>query len=62
MTYKQIETSREIRLWITGIVGPIIIGGATILAGSPELRVSVKNGIKAKMNAISKKFKKKEEK
>ena len=37
MNYKQIETSREIRLWITGIIGPVVIGTATILASNPEL-------------------------
>ena len=37
MNYKQIQTSREIRLWITGIVGPVVIGAATIIASDPEL-------------------------
>ena len=48
MTYKQIETSREIRLWITGIIGPVVMGGATILAGDPELRARVANCTKKK--------------
>ena len=58
MTYKQIETSREIRLWITGIIGPVVIGGATILAGDPELRARVANCTKEKINSIKKKFNK----
>lgn len=37
MTRKQVETSREVRLWITGIIGPIIIGGASIISSNPEL-------------------------
>lgn len=32
MTYKQIEQSREVRLWITQIVVPVFIGGAMILS------------------------------
>ena len=63
MTNRQVETSREIRLWITGILGPIIIGGATILANNPELRVDL--WLKAKQNIRSIKqkitFKKKKE-
>lgn len=58
MTYKQIETSREIRLWTTQILTPIIIGGATILAGSPELRAQLKTGLVNKYNAIKSKVKK----
>lgn len=32
MSYKQIEKSREIRLWITQIIVPAFIGGAMILS------------------------------
>ena len=32
MLYKQIEKSREIRLWITQIIVPAFIGGAMILS------------------------------
>ncbi len=60
MTYKQIETSREVRLWTTQILGPIIIGGATILAGSPELRQKVADGIVRKYDAIKTKLKRKD--
>lgn len=38
MNNRQIETSREIRLWVTGIIGPVIIGAATIIANNPEAR------------------------
>jgi len=37
MTNRQIETSREIRLWVTGVIGPVLIGAATIFAYNPEL-------------------------
>lgn len=61
MTYKQIETSREIRLWITSILGPIIMGAATILANNPELRVDLWLKTKQKMRSLKQKmtFKKK---
>lgn len=49
MNYKQIETSREIRLWITGIIGPVIIGGATILASNPELLNETKEFVNNKI-------------
>ena len=60
MTNRQVETSREIRLWITGIISPIIAGGLMILAGDPELRGQVKHWTKVKVNQIKKKFQKKE--
>ena len=61
MTYKQIETSREIRLWITGILGPVIIGGATILASNPELVIVTKDRLKEKVSNITKKIKRQRE-
>lgn len=63
MTNRQVETSREIRLWITGILGPIIIGGATILANNPELRVDLWLKTKQNIRSIKQKltFKKKKE-
>lgn len=62
MTNRQIETSREIRLWITGIIGPVIIGGATLIASDSELRREVTECLKRKIQTIKNKFKKKEEK
>ncbi len=49
MNYRQIETSREIRLWVTSIVGPVIIGTATILASNPQLLNETKQAVKQKM-------------
>lgn len=56
MTYKQVETSREIRLWITGILGPIIMGGATLIANDPELKNALWSKVKTKVNLIKKKL------
>lgn len=39
MTWKQIEKSREIRLWITQIIVPAIAVGATL--SIPEVRQAV---------------------
>lgn len=41
MNYKQIETSREIRLWIRDIIAPAVIGGAVIFS-NPDARNWVK--------------------
>lgn len=53
MTYKQIEASREIRLWIGQVIVPAAIGIAGIVALHPELKekakdkfVSIKNKLK----------------
>lgn len=62
MTNRQVETSREIRLWITGIISPIVAGGLMIIAGDPELRAQVTTWTKSKVKQIKKKFQKKEEK
>jgi hypothetical protein len=57
MTYKQIETSREIRLWIGQIIVPAVTAVATVMYMNPELRTkakttfeNVKENIKAKFN------------
>jgi len=58
MNTRQRETSREIRLWITGIIAPSILAVVTVIAGDPELRTQVSTYAKEKINAIKKKFKK----
>lgn len=60
MNNRQIQTSREIRLWITGIVGPVVIGTATILASDPELLGQVKRFVGTKYRQIKAKMKKRE--
>ena len=54
MTNRQIETSREIRLWIRDIIVPSIGAGATVLWLHPE----IKDNIKTKIDEIKSKFKK----
>ena len=54
MTNKQIETSREIRLWIRDIIVPSIGVGATVLWLHPE----IKDNIKYKIDEIKSKFNK----
>ena len=53
MTNRQIETSREIRLWIRDIIVPAIGVGATVLWLHPE----IKDNIKSKVDEFRSKFK-----
>ena len=53
MTNRQIETSREIRLWIRDIIVPSIGVGATVLWLHPE----IKDNIKSKIDEVKSKFK-----
>ena len=53
MTNKQIETSREIGLWIRDIIVPSIGVGATVLWLHPE----IKDNIKSKIDEVKSKFK-----
>lgn len=60
MTYKQIEATREVRLWITQIVVPI---ATTVIATSiaiPEVRQAIATKCKSVKNSINKKLKRKE--
>ena len=57
MTYKQIETSREVRLWITQVIVPTIAVATAVVATVPELREAattkfneVKDKIKLKLH------------
>ena len=52
MTNRQIETSREIRLWIRDIIVPSIGVGATVLWLHPE----IKDNIKSKIDEVKSKF------
>ena len=54
MTNRQIETSREIRLWIRDIIVPSIGVGATVL----WLHTEIKDNIKTKIDEVKSKFKK----
>lgn len=56
MTYKQIEASRELRLWIGQVVVPAFAAGAVMLT-NPEIKARVTE----KFEAIKRKFKKDKE-
>ena len=57
MTYKQIEASREARLWIGQVIIPVItVVGAAMTV--PEVRKAVIEKVNNVKTAIKKKFKK----
>lgn len=49
VNYRQVETSREIRLWITGIVMPVVLGATALLVSNPELAKDVKETVTKKV-------------
>lgn len=51
MTYKQIEASRELRLWIGQVIVPAVSVTAVVLA-NPDVR----NAAKEKLDNIKRKF------
>lgn len=52
MTYKQIEASREARLWLTQIILPVV----TVVALVPEARNAVVTKVKEAKETIKTKF------
>ena len=56
MTYKQIEASREVRLWIGQIIVPAITLVATSMA-IPEVRQAIAAKAKSIKQSIENKFK-----
>lgn len=52
MTYKQIEASREVRLWIGQVIVPAVMGGVMLMA-NPTTR----NFIVDKSTVVKDKFK-----
>lgn len=58
MTNRQIETSREIRLWIRDIIVPSIGVGATVLWLHPEIKDNIKSKIDEVKSKIKSKIKK----
>lgn len=56
MNHRQVETSREVRLWITGILGPVILGGASIIANNPEVQVAIVDKTKEVIDKIKSKL------
>ena len=57
MTYKQIEASREIRLWIGQVIVPAT---AMVMAVSPEARQAVANKVVGIRNSVKRKIRKDE--
>jgi hypothetical protein len=57
MTYKQIEASREVRLWIGQIIVPAITVGVTMLA-IPEVRQAISAKARDVKQNIERKIKK----
>ena len=53
-TRKQIDQARETRLWLTGIVAPILMTGI-ILAANEDVRWLIKNGVQKIKSKFSKK-------
>ena len=57
MTYKQIEASREARLWISQVIVPVAATAATFMA-IPEVKEAVVEKAKSIKQSIKNKFKK----
>ena len=55
MTYKQIETMREIRLWVGQIVVPVCTVAAVALS-NPEVRNAVSEKVRITKQQIKNKF------
>lgn len=53
MTWKQINASREIRLWVTTVIVPVALGAAAIVASNPELLDTAVGYVKKKLNIKS---------
>jgi hypothetical protein len=51
MTYKQIEASREVRLWIGQVIVPALAVGAMVMS-KPEIRDKVNAKVKEVKNKI----------
>ena len=58
MTYKQIEASREVRLWITQVIVPATLMVATVFATVPEVRYTAAEKFNNVKRAVKNKFKK----
>lgn len=57
MTYKQIEASREVRLWIGQVIVPAI-GVAAVAMSNPEVRKAVGQKAEDVKHFVKTKFKK----
>ena len=53
MTYKQIEASREIRLWVTQVILPVLGIGTVLVTTNPELRDKIATNAKSVKDKIN---------
>ena len=60
MTYKQIEASREARLWLGQIIAPVCMATVAVVANPQAREAIAKTTVKVK-NSIKNKFGKKKE-
>lgn len=44
-SYKQIEDSRNRRLWITSVIMPAIVAGSALYSGNPQVKGAVDDKI-----------------
>ena len=58
MTYKQIEASREARLWITQVIVPTLGMATALVATVPEIREAVTTKAKDVRDKLKHKFRK----
>lgn len=58
MTYRQIESLRETRLWITRVIIPTVVAGAYINSKYPNLKYEMKDKITVAKDNIKIKFEK----
>jgi hypothetical protein len=56
MTWKQIEISREIRLWITQIAVPVVAAATAVVVAVPEVREKVATKFEEAKNSFKCKF------
>ena len=57
MTYKQIEASREVRLWITQVIVPMLGMTTALIATVPEFREATVTKFNEAKNLIKYKLK-----
>lgn len=57
MTYKQIETSREMRLWISQVIVPVV-GAAAIAMTNPDVKNYVSEKIEKTKQKVNEKVSK----
>ena len=62
MTYKEIENSRNKRLWVTQVIMPVATLATSVIVAVPEARTAIVNKTVQVKDSIKEKFSKKESK